>query len=752
MTSFFYRIVAGVLFAAGILLAAPDTGVAATPYHQDQDHHKGLRLRHYDLQVRFFSDIYPVRSFRGLVSLESSGRRRLTVYWKEPCDRCFDTSDYFAYTDLIFGDGGVEGLFGLFGAARGRFSINVDTPAPQLRVDRKDKKALLVAVVALAARQAAGAGSRQMWVEALCAPLRRAQQADQDHIRTWTVDPAPVPIPSPQGAPVGTPVPFFPPAGRTGRLTRERDGTLRLRISRAVDDCPVLECSLAPASLPTSYEGLFDPRTLGSPPHVPAAWTDYWKLVARYWNLPRPDAMERRQRAAAIHRDALELAGRGVPGAVGRPLLRLAARAAAVAGDPSACLAALDAHIAKTASSTDLEDTLFLMGQLEGLTPETPGTARRCIHHETEQRVDRLLERFPDHDSWFGSVAELVRRKRYRLAEAVISAMRARGQDGREELNRLQRDIDARRVINSSAVPGYVQEFRGPGAVELPAGEVGAAALRNAIFRALVAADMEESQATFFAAEVSQGVRRLVGPGPYPADVDGLRKGIRRARERGWPREDEDAVSWLASLTALSFYDQSSEEHHAELTEQLSALLNEAADVLWEHLGELEVFREVTSAEKLRRRASNAMPALRERIEDPLWPMFKYPLSDNEMTRVRSMMVQIAEEEARGLRQSAARQARMAERGSEEWDPAAVRDRLQERISWMSRRLETCVFKVRRAWPLDVGITMRTRQPLRMTWNVPLPENREEAEELLRKMFGFYVGHRLKAEERQHDE
>jgi hypothetical protein len=136
-------------------------------------------------------------------------------------------------------------------------------------------------------------------------------------------------------------------------------------------------------------------------------------------------------------------------------------------------------------------------------------------------------------------------------------------------------------------------------------------------------------------------IRMTVGEGPFRGDKGKLISSIRRFSRHYLVvfkyQEPIDAV--LATFLALSFCDNSTAEDHDVLFSQIDKLCTEFQSLTNSMLVERELQKVVTLID-VERLFTKYKQKFRSYIDDPLWPSFKFPLTDNEKARLRNKLKQ----------------------------------------------------------------------------------------------------------------
>ncbi len=130
-------------------------------------------------------------------------------------------------------------------------------------------------------------------------------------------------------------------------------------------------------------------------------------------------------------------------------------------------------------------------------------------------------------------------------------------------------------------------------------------------------------------------IQLIGGNGPFRCDLPLLESSIHEwvAKSSGKTLSSKSFPEILATLITLSFYDYSSEDDHQLLLNQIRIVEERMVDDIMSILEKYEMGN-LVSDEQFGRMLDRVMGWSVDYIENPLWPMFKYPLSENEEERL----------------------------------------------------------------------------------------------------------------------
>jgi hypothetical protein len=136
---------------------------------------------------------------------------------------------------------------------------------------------------------------------------------------------------------------------------------------------------------------------------------------------------------------------------------------------------------------------------------------------------------------------------------------------------------------------------------------------------------------------VVRSIRLIVGEGPFRGDGAKLIESVNKFSRLYLVvfRHQEPIDTVLATFLALSFCDTSTEQDHDKLFSQICTLCAEFQSLTNRMLVERGLGDLVTSGD-VERLFVRCKERFRQYIDDPLWPPFKFPLTENEQTRLRN--------------------------------------------------------------------------------------------------------------------
>jgi hypothetical protein len=152
--------------------------------------------------------------------------------------------------------------------------------------------------------------------------------------------------------------------------------------------------------------------------------------------------------------------------------------------------------------------------------------------------------------------------------------------------------------------------------------------------------DLSSEDREAFTKGILNYISKSVGQGPYQQEIPELQKGLSRLLSTT-SKGRSDLPSLLGALLALSFYDTSTARDHSLLRHQIQSIWNETEAELRQSLRS-KGWAEWDTDEAWNPISKPFMTRIAAYIDDPLWPMFKYPLSRNEMCRLRNSMRALA--------------------------------------------------------------------------------------------------------------
>ncbi|MGE5295303.1 MAG: hypothetical protein ACM3VT_10790 [Solirubrobacterales bacterium] len=136
-------------------------------------------------------------------------------------------------------------------------------------------------------------------------------------------------------------------------------------------------------------------------------------------------------------------------------------------------------------------------------------------------------------------------------------------------------------------------------------------------------------------------IHLIAGGGPFHGDEAQLVESVQRFCQlyRVMGKADIPIDTVLATFLALSFYDTSTAEDHAGLLSQFHACGMEVKAQLSRMLSD-RALESLVAPDDIDRVVALHEERFHSYVTDPLWPMFKFPFTDNEKSRLMATMTQ----------------------------------------------------------------------------------------------------------------
>lgn len=435
-----------------------------------------------------------------------------------------------------------------------------------------------------------------------------------------------------------------PPTGRVLRKATLPDGTLRCEMQDGVSRDLLVGVQIRPAIPPARP---FDANSVGTGALVPVQYCRYWECTRAFLMLPE----DRRQRpaAATVLTQRINNSLRDISRETIRiSLLDLLLQSAIASGDRSLLYASIQTYATELRTADrSLDETLAgfaHMSSVLGNTLDDPNVTSTIRPHLEQVILARgisnryLLRRV---------LTNFDRQGAYSLRFLATDAVRRAGSIDERALDEVVEPLEIMRLskhVEQSDPNEATQSMR-----DLMA-KRGSPPVRGdlqwAQLEALVAhgcgrhlSHLSSEDRDDLVKGILDYVSKAAGQGPYRQQRPELEEGLGRlidARSKGNPRPP-DLPSLLGALLALSFYDTSTPDDHRLLRQQIQSIWDETEAELrqslrskgWGEWGTDEAWDAISKP---------IMTRIAAYIDDPLWPMFKYPLSRNEMSRLRNSM------------------------------------------------------------------------------------------------------------------
>lgn len=682
----------------------------------------GPEYAHYEATIRLHSSVYPMRVFHGLVSLGQQSQCRCVLYWKEPVEGFYDMSSELAFVDIMLDGNGIHGILGATLEGDGRFSINCATKVPDIDLRSDNGTMLIASVIAQAACRAKLPDGCNV---ASLVPDEVLSKVRQVGTHAWVTS-APSDL-SKDGRELN-PHELLLPFGRRGQLDVEKDGRVHMHIA-SLTGTPVLDLEMNPTTIAlTTLDDIFDRKTLGDPPHVSRVYKEFWSLWRSLWMLRGASPEEKRGKAVIIQKAGTKWLQDGVPDRVAPALYALVARSSAIAGDAKTSLDALRGMFASRA--TNVPSAIMILSELRSLLDQDD-KAVIAIEQMARDQLRLAIEQGIDPIEMTELLGSLISTKGYAVARLIISELRQTDFIDPKTLDDYERQIASWQIASPGVdkEPDYVTLFR-ERRQKARQGAISPEEIKTVIEASLAKTALADELRDSFAEDTIEKLATLVGPGPYPGSPKRLKDAISRSVSSHQP--GTNSADWLAIMIALAFYDESTPELQLALRDQLGECAAKMVDFLWNEVGAALDGKKVPKDDVKVHAVASVHALVQPYVDDPLWPAFKYPLSDNELMRIESRIELQIRREVRDLLPALTKA-----------DATALHGMLKEMMSSIAGSILARTLSVRLPAIVGVGFERRERGALQITWRVEVPDKKQKAVGLLDKCMYFYLGHRL---------
>lgn len=696
-------------------------------------------VEHFSIMISAESDIYPTRSYEGVLSVSSGGATRCSFYWGEPFGSFFDQTDHLRNLDILFDETLVHWRPGLLSLRPETLSMDLGlvTRFPSPEACHREFLGEVIASVF------SGTGTRSVRDVLQYRLLEEGEESREIGLsdRSSALDIRTIPrirhSSSPPSSNWTDVNPFESvPFGRTARFDRTEDGGLTLSVSTSGGTTSILRLSIRKTNLLIEEpEELFDPDNLGRSEAIPLAYHRYWKLRRMLYYFEDIVESRRAEESLSLYLGAKDLVKTGVPDRLLSPAIDLLARSAAVAGDLDGLRNAMKLlHPAGNPLmpiGQQLELVADVYSTLQGASAE--GTVfdeedvRKMVEHSFEGRsLQDNQATLPD------AIQGMISMRHFGVASQSLDFLASEKMLEESIIVDLRRQIQSLKIEGPKIASADVLSLKNsmqhpPESVPLTSAQ-----FVDIVSRKLVEFGWKFEDAAPYAARVAMYVSSLTGAdGCGVSEVD-LNFSLARAATYRIPFDDASTEKWLAIMLAIAPYSAASEEQAQELLDQIDSLVQSAIGHVWNHVETNDQYAELMTLPEIQAEARKSLSLIIGHVGDPLWPMFKYPLSVNEIERVEARMKTIAFQEIDNLARYAGTTG----------DPEALRVFLASRFKWLSRSVGARILSVRTPPIAGLGQEMRTRLPLKVSCRLTLPtEPSPQGFELKYKLGHYFVGH-----------
>lgn len=688
--------------------------------------------------------VFPRRNYKGLVMSDGSRQWRLAIYWIDPPISVEETDD-LACSDMIYRDGVLhcwvqDSFTGRNRFQLGRADADARNQASAAHVVAPILQSIFAAVQSIRETPREGESPSEM-----ARFFRESQPRDEYERQTVPAEGGPDAGTNDSGLAADTWL-KTPPLGRVYRKRSVPNGSTVWRSARALTLDPVVTVTVQPLRVLEAQEQAvaLDPHTLGQWTVVPEPYRQYWAFQDRYIALGRsPDAQTT---ARALHAEIEAYLGRPLPADLELPLCKLRFRVALKMNCQEVLSRELGQYFRTLAGSTPvtLRERILELGQAAAQ------ISRNEPEHRTRALVYPLLQEmveaavFAKAGFLEGLMSEMQMRRWFRYGQWVVEVLRE--EKGVESgvldgyYQRLETGYLSEHVADAdpNTLTASMREFLGYAHRAPPAGRLSLADLRLVLQEGLAGrfsapANGKEQ----FVTQVLATIRRIAGDGLFRGDPAALRTSLTRFDRIYHPSQvsDSQMQTLLATFLCLSFYDTSTPADHEALLRQLDEVIRllkqEIAGILAE-----QKLTAVVTRDEVNRLFDGLGEEVRLYTGDVLWPMFKYPMTENEQTRlVNKLKIGLGQ-----LRQLAERSAAELDAGG---NPRSARVRLGSQISGLANELPYRVVCLRRPRYAGVSCGYGGGVGLHVGMKGPFYEQADQAQGVFETMKCFYLGHRL---------
>ncbi len=438
------------------------------------------------------------------------------------------------------------------------------------------------------------------------------------------------------------------PFGRKYSKETQRDGTIVWQAQRVLDGPHVARVTVKPVSETETVDTgtMFDPNSLGQWKIVPEPYRFYWLLDQVYSELKEaPDDVAGRE---LYDRIESYIDKNKVTERIDISFNQLLFKTALLTGDKQRVSRSAQAVVAALCRDSSISGYQGLLemaridAQIRRQYPEQAdeivcplvGLMISHIGPDVKQSLERLMTSI-ENNRWFSYGKLLVEEAR---VQGLIEMDFADTFAARLEAAHLSREQKAPDPYEASAsVKLYLTNIYN----DSTEGNLSTDDVREILEKGLAKpfADANLVLKHELIEDVVRSIRLIVGEGPFRGDQEKLIESIERFSVLYLvvDKANEPIDTVLATFLALSFCDTSTLEDHDVLFSQIQKICAEFQTQTNKMLAERKLSELVTS-DDVEQVFGIYERIFRRYIYDPLWPAFKFPLTDNEETRLRNKL------------------------------------------------------------------------------------------------------------------
>jgi hypothetical protein len=617
--------------------------IVAAPAAVRADDAMGIDLRLFEFTSEFYMPMGMGR-FDGLMASDGS-RHRIAIYWVEPAvfrDHTF----FLGYSDFIFSAGRVH--YWIYGLSQpGTFNLSGNSADPLLPRDVSPESVARSALAIVSRIRSEPPNENSELAVGTFFTQSRDQAAYSYEVPSEQTSGHEASDDRDSDAEILNTLPY----GRKYLKETRSDGALVWRAERVLDGPHIATVTVKPLSGMEieDAESVFDIETLGHWAQIPKPYRVYWSFEQVYSKLK--DEPDSTVPSRELH-DGIEafLEKNEVPPGAGTALNQLRFKTALLTGDTDRVRRSAQAVVSTLCADEPVSNYQCLLelarnaAQIRERYPQQadklarPLIAQMVKHfgRDTAGAIEKFLPTI-ESNKWFWYGKLLVEEAR---TQGLVEKDMADTFSARLETALLARELPPTDPCESSA---SVKQYLAQLDADPPKGTLSLDDVREILQKGLAkpfaAAKLDSRDKTV--EDTVRSIRLIAGEGPFRGDPAKLTKSIERF---SWlylvvdkTREPIDTV--LATFLALSFWDVSTEEDHEMLFSQICRLSEEFQSLTNSMLSERGP-SELVAPSDVKRVFERYETRFKEYIDDPLWPAFKFPLTENEQTRLRNKLKQ----------------------------------------------------------------------------------------------------------------
>jgi hypothetical protein len=660
------------------------------------------------------SKIYPPRIFKGIVATDPCDQIRITIYWRDPPLIC-EKTDNLAYSDMILQKNTIS--FWIHEEIDGRHFIQFylnGTDEQFLLPRQNDLMSILQSIFdALREINIESSNLNEQWEmsrffkdcrnrsESEYITTSKECKTDGNKHSTVSKDSA-----------IMNALPF-------GRLYRKKilpDNSYIWQMSKVSSNRDLVTLTIKPISnLGQDYvSNTFDLDTLGNWLAVPEPYRRYWTFLRRYTELK--DKLDSPSEVKKLYSEVDSYLSNQLPEDICSAFGKLRFNIALMTTSTDAISHSTCEYFSTLCERGDapIIETIIELGRV----------AARIRKQWSDKQVNDLIcpllkkiarpSVFNNASLLKNMISEIKRQGWYWYARLLINIIQEQKCIDAKLLDVYSKDLEiwwlSKEVtsIDPNMLNSSVRDLmRRLGCPPLE-GQLTIEDLRQILNERLEPGFYEQpdEKKNQFVENVLTSIRMISGDGPFNGDKARLNNSLVEFEQmqRSAHISLDCMHDLLTTFVALSFYDTSTKSDHEELISQLDQINETLFRETNQILGRYELLS-LISRQDVEKIFARPYEDILYYVNDPLWPMFKYPLTENERTRVINK----------------------------------VRIRLRN----VASQIPYEVVHIRLPQYPGVSCRQSVDVGLYVSINGHLYDNPDQAQEIFEKMKYFYLGHRL---------